>query len=155
MKKLFFSFAILLSFSAQSQTKDTTIKNISLRDEIMKMDSLLFNVAFNQCDTVVFKKIISDDIEFYDDRTGLNTSKEIEIKSLIEKCSKKENLTRVLKNCIVNKLGDFGAVQIGEHYFLLNNVIIGTASFIHIWQRTKDGWLLKRIISYEHASTHN
>ena len=118
------------------------------------MDSLLFKVAYNQCDTMLFKKIIADDIEFYDDRTGLNTSKQLEINSLKEKCAAKDNMTRVLRNCSIDKLGNYGAVQIGEHEFVKKGIVVGSANFIHVWERTKEGWRLKRIISYEHASTH-
>jgi hypothetical protein len=66
------------------------------------MDSLLFDVAFNQCDTIIFKKIIADDIEFYDDRTGLNNSKRVEINAIIEKCARPEKLTRKLNTCTVD-----------------------------------------------------
>lgn len=119
------------------------------------MDSLLFKVAYNHCDTVLFKKILSEDIEFYDDRTGLNKSKQIEVNSLKEKCARKDNMTRVLKNCTVDKLGEYGAIQIGEHEFVLNGIVVGSGNFIHIWERNTQGWILKRIISYEHVSTHN
>ena len=151
----YFTVVILLlaSLKSNSQIKETDIKKVNLRQEILKMDSLLFNVAFNHCDTILYKKILSDNIEFYDDRTGLNTSKELEIKALVEKCSRKDNMIRVLKSTTVTKLGDFGAVQLGEHDFVINGIIIGSGQFVHIWERTNQGWKLKRIVSYEHAST--
>src|SRR5215216_5507052 len=108
------------------------------------MDSLLFDVAFNQCDAAQFKKIIADDVEFYDDRFGLNVSKENEIKSLNAKCNRPENLTRKLNSCTIDKLGDFGAVQIGEHTFYVDGKPEGTGKFIHIWERKDKDWKLKR-----------
>lgn len=114
------------------------------------MDSLLFDVAFNQCDAALFKKIIADDVEFYDDRFGLNVSKVLEIKSLAAKCERSEKLTRKLNSCTIDKLGDFGAVQIGEHTFYSNGIPEGTGKFIHIWERKDTDWILKRIVSYEH-----
>jgi hypothetical protein len=151
----YFTIAILLlaSLNSNSQTKEIDIKKANLREEILKMDSLLFNAAFNHCDTTLFKKILSDNIEFYDDRTGLNTSKELEVKSLVEKCARKDSMIRVLKSTTVTKLGDFGAVQLGEHDFVINGITIGSGQFIHIWERTRLGWKLKRIVSYEHATT--
>jgi hypothetical protein len=145
----YFTVVILLlaSLKSNSQIKETDIKKVNLRQEILKMDSLLFNVAFNHCDTILYKKILSDNIEFYDDRTGLNTSKELEIKALVEKCSRKDNMIRVLKSTTVTKLGDFGAVQLGEHDFVINGIIIGSGQFVHIWERTNQGWKLKRIVS--------
>lgn len=87
---------------------------IALRTEILKMDSLLFIEGFNRCNTTIFKNILSDNIEFYDDREGLNTSKEKELKFIIEKCAQKDNLTRTLKSATVSKLGDYGALQMGN-----------------------------------------
>jgi hypothetical protein len=155
MKKILYLAFILININnIKAQESDQINPNNSLRNEILKMDSLLFNVGFNHCDSVVYKNILSDDLEFYDDRSGLNASKQIDVQSLIEKCASKNNYTRILINCSIDKLGDFGALQIGEHYFVVNGVKVGTANFIHVWQRTNQGWKLKRVISYEHKSTH-
>ena len=143
-------FILFLSKQAVAQTNSEVLKTDILRNEILKMDSLLFDVAFNQCDASQFKKIIADDVEFYDDRFGLNVSKENEIKSLDAKCSRPEKLTRKLNSCTIDKLGDFGAVQIGDHTFYVDGKPEGTGKFIHIWERKDKDWKLKRIVSYEH-----
>lgn len=143
-------FILFLSKQAVAQTNSEVLKTDILRNEILKMDSLLFDVAFNQCDASQFKKIIADDVEFYDDRFGLNISKENEIKSLDAKCSRPEKLTRKLNSCTIDKLGDFGAVQIGDHTFYVDGKPEGTGKFIHIWERKDKDWKLKRIVSYEH-----
>lgn len=143
---------ILLFFAtlALAQTNKEVLKMDLLKTEIIKMDSLLFTVAFNGCDTILFKNILADDIEFYDDRSGLNTSKPKEIQSLLSKCADSGNLTRKLNYCTIDKLGDFGAVQLGEHTFIYNGIAVGTGKFIHIWERKEKQWQLKRIVSYEH-----
>ena len=143
-------FILFLSKQAAAQTNNEVLKTDVLRNEILKMDSLLFDVAFNQCDASQFKKIIADDVEFYDDRFGLNVSKENEIKSLDAKCSRPEKLTRKLNSCTIDKLGDFGAVQIGDHTFYVDGKPEGTGKFVHIWERKDKDWKLKRIVSYEH-----
>lgn len=143
-------FIFFLSRQATAQTNSEILQEYLLKTEIIKMDSLLFDVAFNQCDAAQFKKIIADDVEFYDDRFGLNVSKENEIKSLNSKCNRPEKLTRKLDSCTVDKLGDFGAVQIGEHTFYVDGKPEGTGKFIHIWERKDKDWKLKRIVSYEH-----
>ncbi|MBF4517448.1 nuclear transport factor 2 family protein [Flavobacterium sp. ANB] len=143
-------FILFLSRQAVAQTNSEVEKMDVLKTEIIKMDSLLFEVAFNQCDASLFKKIIADDVEFYDDRFGLNVSKENEMKSLIAKCGRTEKLTRKLNLCTIDKLGDFGAVQVGEHTFYVNGIPEGTGKFIHIWERKDNEWKLKRIVSYEH-----
>lgn len=145
-------FILFLSREAVAQTNSEVLKTDLLKNEIIKMDSLLFEVAFNQCDASLFKKIIADDVEFYDDRFGLNVSKENEIKSLNAKCARPEKLTRKLNSCTIDKLGDFGAVQLGEHTFYINGVPEGTGKFIHIWEKKDNDWKLKRIVSYEHRA---
>jgi Domain of unknown function (DUF4440) len=153
-KYMIISFILFATIIANAQTKVDSQKIASLKKEILKMDSLLFDVAFNQCDTVLFKKILADDIEFYDDRSGLNNSKQVEINSLIEKCARPQKLTRKLNSCTIDKLGDFGAVQLGEHTFYIGDIDVGTAKFVQIWERKGGGWVVKRIVSYEHRSTH-
>jgi ketosteroid isomerase-like protein len=143
-------FMLFLSRQVTAQTNSDVLKMDLLKTEIIKMDSLLFDVAFNQCDAALFKKIIADDVEFYDDRFGLSTSKPNEIKSLLAKCERTEKLTRKLNSCTIDKLGDFGAVQIGEHTFYIDGKPEGTGKFIHIWERKDNDWKLKRIVSYEH-----
>ncbi|MDA6072286.1 nuclear transport factor 2 family protein [Flavobacterium sp. AC] len=143
-------FMLFLSRQVAAQSNNEVLKMDLLKTEIIKMDSLLFDVAFNQCDVSLFKKIIADDVEFYDDRSGLSTSKPNEIKSLLAKCDRPEKLTRKLTSCTIDKLGDFGAVQIGEHTFYINGKPEGTGRFIHIWERKDHDWKLKRIVSYEH-----
>ena len=83
-------FMLFLKREAIAQTNSEVLKMDLLKTEIIKMDSLLFDVAFNQCDAALFKKIISEDVEFYDDRSGLNISQANEIKSLISKCERPE-----------------------------------------------------------------
>ena len=143
-------FILFLSREAKGQTNKDVIKINLLKNEILKMDSLLFDVAFNQCDAALFKRIIAEDVEFYDDRFGFSTSKGNEIKSLAEKCAGTEKLTRKLDYCTIDKLGEFGAVQLGKHTFLAKNIPVGTGKFIHIWERKDENWILKRIVSYEH-----
>lgn len=144
-----------VSWKIAAQTNDEILKNAQLKAEIVKMDSLLFNVAFNECKIDVFKKIIADDLEFYDDRSGLSISKEDQIKSFLERCSRTKKLTRKINSCTVDRLGDYGAVQIGKHLFFEDGIPVGTAKFIHIWERKNNEWILKRIVSYKHKGIEN
>jgi Domain of unknown function (DUF4440) len=150
MKNLLLLFTLSLTITASAQNKSDSLKVSIVKKEILQMDSLLFTIAFNQCDTALFKKILSDDVEFYDDRSGLNNIKQVEINSLVEKCSQTEKLTRKLNSCTIDKLGDYGAVQLGEHTFFVNDIAVGVGKFVHIWQRSGNTWQLKRIVSYEH-----
>ena len=50
-------------------------KSSELYKTIKEKDSLLFNIGFNNCDITQFKKMISDNFEFYHDQAGITNSK--------------------------------------------------------------------------------
>ena|SRR6218665_936250 len=143
-------FMLFLSRQALAYTKNEHIRKNLLHNEIIEMDHQLFDYAFNQCDAALFRKIIADDIEFYDDQYGLNISRGENVKDLIGRKTRFQKVTRKLNFCTVEKLGDFGALQIGEHTFLSSDIPHLTGKFIHIWERKGKNWKLKRVISYEH-----
>ncbi|AXT51679.1 nuclear transport factor 2 family protein [Aquimarina sp. BL5] len=124
----------------------------SLEFKIRKMDSLLFQVGFNGCNKEVFKTILTEDIEFYDDRSGLNTSLEKELASFNDKCSKPFSVTRRLVSHTIHALGDYGALQKGTHNFYVDDKKVETAKFITIWERKDTIWIVKRAISYDHKN---
>lgn len=136
---------VLFLFNVQAQTMEG-----NLETDILQMDSLLFEVAFNQCDLTLYQQIMSEEFEFYDDRTGLNTSREKDIASFQDKCAKPFSVTRKLIDTDIHRLGDFGAVQNGTHIFLVDGKVVETAKFTTIWEATEDGWMVKRAISYAH-----
>lgn len=110
-------FILLFSTAAFSQKEDKLNDQRELEYQIHKMDSLLFDVAFNKCDLELYKKIMSPNLEFYDDRSGLTNSHESDIATFKDKCSRPFSVTRKLVNSTVHVLGDYGAVQIGVHEF--------------------------------------
>ena len=146
-RKLVFTLLLWSLFGLEAYTQDT---NKALNKQIMVMDSLLFDVAFNQCDLSLYKKIISENIEFYDDRSGLNSSIEKEIASFQDKCAKPYRITRKLVDTAIYVLGDFGAVQHGTHIFLVDDKVVEKAKFTTIWEFTANRWVVKRAISYDH-----
>lgn len=121
-----------------------------LSAEIARMDSLAFDVAFNECDLDVFLDVLDDDFEFYDDRSGLNTSLDAEVRSFRDRCSKEQTVTRKLLDDRVYPLGDYGAVQVGEHEFSVGGVPVERSRFTHVWRRSETGWTIARILSYDH-----
>ncbi|MEM1136075.1 MAG: nuclear transport factor 2 family protein [Bacteroidota bacterium] len=149
MQKNLIVFLFLLSSFFLDKLYSQNLDNTLYR-KIIKMDSLLFNVAFNQCDLTLYKKIMSENLEFYDDRSGLNTSIEKEILAFNDRCAKPFKLTRKLIETEVYKLGDFGAVQTGTHIFLINNEPVEVSKFTTIWEFANNRWIVKRAISYDH-----
>ncbi|MEO1516896.1 MAG: nuclear transport factor 2 family protein [Bacteroidota bacterium] len=149
MMKILFPllFFPLLAFS---QTADGVMTDAELEREISKMDSLLFEEAFNNCNFELFKSILVDGIEFYDDRTGLNTDLAKEYASFQDKCSRPLPVTRKLIQHSVHRLGEFGALQKGTHIFLNDGQVVQSAQFVTIWKKTETSWIVSRAMSYEH-----
>jgi hypothetical protein len=151
MKSLLIIILLVLTKSwGYSQDSNLHKDKEHLKREILKMDSLLFSEAFNKCNLELFKKIMSKEFEFYDDRSGLNTSFQKEVASFQDRCSKPFKVTRELVNCSVHILGNYGAVQTGVHDFFVDSKKVETAKFITIWEKTVDSWIVKRVISYDH-----
>lgn len=150
MRNSFLVIGIIYSVFTSAQKASAEAEIPSLKDQIMRMDSLLFSEAFNKCNFELYQTIMADGMEFYDDRTGLNESIEKEYASFQDKCSRPFEVTRQLVECTVHPLGDFGAVQIGSHIFLNDNVEVQVASFITIWENRGETWVVKRALSYDH-----
>ena len=113
-------FSTLLSGTGLAQEVDGPNSDTSLQSQIREMDSLLFDVAFNQCDLELFKTIVSPNLEFYDDRSGLNTSFDVEVASFNDRCSRPVITTRKLVSFSAHVLGDYGAVELGDHEFYVD-----------------------------------
>lgn len=158
LKLLFILVAGMLLIASCSSTKSTTITGVppyqpeskELYDTIARLDSMLFD-AYNGCKLQVFESLISDDIEFYHDRGGLDTSKSNLMQALKNNiCGK---VTReLLKGSIeVYPVPHYGAVQMGAHRFFNNQEKEAGPSrfskFVHIWHREAGGWKLARVVS--------
>lgn len=149
----FLCFVILPSCDAD--TKLETVNNYkpdsqALHDSIVQLDSLFF-AAYNNCDLQTMASLIAEDIEFYHDQGGLMTSKDsIMLATENNICGK---VTRVLVagSMEVYPIAGYGAVQIGEHYFINNrepkpdHPSIG--KFVHTWKKENNNWKITRVIS--------
>lgn len=137
--------------STPKQANDTYIPDSKvLYDSIKAVDSIFF-AAYNSCDLEKMASFISDDIEFYHDQGGLMTSKDsIMLATKNNICGK---VTRVLVagSIEVYPIAGFGAVEMGEHYFINNQEpkpkkpAIG--KFVHTWKKENDSFRLVRVIS--------
>jgi hypothetical protein len=156
------TLALLILFSGflKAQIENKNTEQVSLFDTIVKLDSQLFEQGFNQCQFEIWTALINQDLEFYDDRSGLNESKDIEIASFKDRCGidNKSRIKRELISTEVFPLNGFGAVQLGTHGFYLPNSskhdFVEVAKFIHIWALNNGNWTVKRVVSYDHKSTN-
>jgi Domain of unknown function (DUF4440) len=154
-KKQFFkqSFIAGILFFAGSLLGNAQPADKNLYQEILKQDSLVFS-AFNNRNVESFKKMFSEDLEFFHDKGGL-TGFDHTINFLNDQQNKKSDLKRELikETLEVYPIPGYGAMQIGEHRFCHtenNKQDCGTFKFVHIWQKKDDGWKITRVVSYNH-----
>ena len=117
------SIAILIIVVTLNISKAQVSKNSELFKTLKAQDSLLFNVGFNECNIEQIQKLLSEDLEFYQDKDGMNTSKTDFVDGLKKICnSGKEKTKRILdENSLqVFSLYDhgklYGALQTGRHF---------------------------------------
>ncbi|WP_217605072.1 nuclear transport factor 2 family protein [Chitinophaga sp. GbtcB8] len=120
----------------------------ALYDTIVNLDSIYFD-TYNTCNLEKMKDMMTDDMEFYHDRGGLQTSKEEYIAAIKNNiCNKVQR--EIMKGSIeVYSINGYGAVEIGYHRF--HNLVEGSTShaskFITLWKRNNGHWQMNRIIS--------
>ena len=118
---------------------------------VKSLDAKLFD-AYNRCDLTTLGAMVSDDLEFYHDQTGLSVGKAPFIAAIKDNiCGKvqRELLPRTLE---VYPLKGYGAVEIGIHRFHqpAHPEDVGDARFIMLWHNQDGVWKVTRVISYDH-----
>ncbi len=160
MKKI--TIAILTSFISLSGFTQNSPEE--LFEMLRKNDSLLFTVGFNTCKMAPFEELISEDFEFYHDRSGVETSKSNFIEQFKNGIcgsdsfsSRRELVDGSLEVFpMVNNGKLYGALQTGVHRFFETRKGEGEtagsiAKFSHLWILEEDGvWRITRVLSYDH-----
>ena len=119
---------------------------------IQKLDTELF-AAYNNCDIAKLGSMVSDDLEFYHDQTGLAVGKQALLDAVQKNICGKVQRSLVAGSLEVYPLKGFGAVEIGVHRFRHpgdNPEGGGEAKFVHIWQNKDGVWKVTRVISFDH-----
>jgi len=140
-----------------------------LYNELKAMDSLFFSVAYNQCDSITGRKMISDDFEYYHDRGGvlLDSADVLASDIMVEDFSWTCNNTfrkPVYESFKVYPLYDhkklYGAIQVGNHEFYNREdnqpaSLRTRAKFMHLWMIENGAWKLRRVFSFDHQKAQN
>ncbi|HLH18298.1 MAG TPA: nuclear transport factor 2 family protein [Bryobacteraceae bacterium] len=147
MKLLLPLLAIPVLMSGQSAARTD-----QLFKTIQSLDAQLFD-AYNRCDLKALAGLISDDLEFYHDQTGLSVGKEPFIAAIRQNICGKVQRTLVPDSLEVYPLKGYGAVEIGVHRFHHpgHPEDVGEAKFITLWQNRNGVWKVTRAISFDHA----
>jgi hypothetical protein len=159
MKPTFLSiFLFLAVFSLFSQVPAAS----DLFRTLKTRDSLLFEVGFNTCDISQFEKLVSDDFEFYHDKSGITATKADFITSIRDGLCKMDYKAR--RELVDNSLEVYplenngllyGAIQTGNHRFYAikqdkPDQLTSVAKFTHVWLLDNGTWKLSRGLSYDH-----
>lgn len=124
-----------------------------LYKEIKTQDSLLFN-AFNNRDTVLFKSMFTEDLEFFHDLGGLTGySHTVDFMRSVAQPGNDLKRELVSGSLEVYPVPGYGAIQKGAHRFCHTEngtMICGTFQFIHIWQQKEGVWKITRVVSFGH-----
>ena len=134
---------------AQSNAEPRT-----LFKKIQFLDMQLFD-AYNHSDLKTLGAMVSDDLEFYHDQTGLSTGKNPFIAAIKQNiCGKVERML-VPGSMEVYPLKGYGAVEIGVHRFHQAGDPEdreGEAKFVTLWQNKDGAWKVTRVISFDHKA---
>lgn len=130
--------------------------------EILRLDSLLFQEGFNKCRTDVLSKIVAADFEMYHDESGPTFGRQNFLHGIEENiCSLAYKPYRKLISTEIEVLKSngeaYGILQNGVHEFYAieedqEPYLTSTANFSHLWIKTDAGFILNRVISFNHRT---
>ena len=141
-----------LPVHAQTSGEHSKAPDSSLFKTIQAQDTKLFD-AYNHCDLTTLSAMMSDDLEFYHDKTGLSVGKAPFIAAIKQNICGKVERTLVPGSLEVYPLKGYGAVEIGVHRFHHPGRPedgVGEAKFVTIWRYEDGVWQVTRAISFDH-----
>jgi hypothetical protein len=159
--------AVTVMFSATTVTAQSNSSKIpasrQLFSELAVKDRELFDTIFNKCDVDRLGELITEDFEFYHDKSGQVAKSGKEFVDSIRNLCERQNTgidhraRRVLvrNSLAVYPLNNYGAVQMGVHRFypLIKGKSNEIAKFTHLWKKENGEWRLARVLSYDHKNT--
>lgn len=164
MKTIKILFPIIAIFFLFHNSFAQEKKDSELFKTLKEKDHLLFNVGFNTCDISQFEKIVSENFEFYHDKSGITPSKAefiTSIKTWLCKADYK-SVRELLEDSLevyplYNNGVLYGAIQTGKHRFYEfekdnSKQFRSIAKFNHLWKLENGEWRIIRILSYDHQS---
>ncbi len=151
VRKSWISLVLLAFFSVLHSAAQTIMHHDALFETVKSLDSKLFD-AYNQCDLKTLGAMVSDDLEFYHDQTGLTVGKAPFLAAIKQNICGKVQRSLIEDTLEVYPLKGYGAVELGIHRFHHPNDPgnIGDAKFVTIWHDDNGVWQVARVISYEH-----
>jgi len=141
---------LVLALTASVANAEDSPRSGQLFDELAAMDRELFEAAFVDCDREKFRSLFTEDAEFYHDRDGAMTGRQV---TELRGCPRDDGVRRVLVEGSLEAypIRDFGAIQIGRHTFTRDGEEgAEVAQFVHLWRYSDGQWRLARVLSFDH-----
>src|SRR5271154_3413841 len=142
-----------MSQAAAVPALDAIKSDQELTHAITALDKQLFD-AYNTCNLDVLGTLVTDDLEFYHDKTGLAVGKKVFLDAIKMNICGKVTRELVPGSLEVYPLHGYGAVEIGLHRFHHpgDDKDVGEAKFVQLWQYKDGAWKISRVISYDHGA---
>jgi ketosteroid isomerase-like protein len=151
-RSLLFTLMAFLALVTPRISAQSSAQPDALFKTIQSLDTKLFD-AYNNCDLTTLGDMVSDDLEFYHDQTGLSVGKAPFLAAIKQNICGKVHRTLLPQTLEVYPLNHYGAVELGIHRFSHPGHPedgMGDAKFITLWQNKDGAWKVTRVISYEH-----
>jgi ketosteroid isomerase-like protein len=151
-RSLYLFLLVLLALSSMTADAQSVAQPDPLFMTIQSLDTKLFN-AYNHCDLTTLSAMVSDDLEFYHDQTGLSVGKAPFLAAIKQNTCGKVERALLPDTLEVYPLKGYGAVEIGIHRFHHPGRPedgVGDAKFVTLWQNKDGAWKVTRVISYNH-----
>jgi hypothetical protein len=139
---------VLLVLSGMAADAQSVAQPDPLLMTIQSLDTKLFD-AYNHCDLTTLGAMVSDDLEFYHDQTGLSVGKGPFLAAIKQNICGKVERALLPDTLEVYPLKGYGAVEIGVHRGRPEDGV-GDAKFVTLWQNKDGVWKVTRVISYNH-----
>ncbi|WP_239461773.1 nuclear transport factor 2 family protein [Occallatibacter savannae] len=147
---LVLTFTVPLPF-AYAQNSQGLPPTDPLYKTVVGLDTELFD-AYNNCQLDKLGSLVSEDLEFYHDKTGLAVGRQTFIQATKNNICGKVHRELVPGSLEIYPMEGFGAVEIGIHRFTHPDDPrnLGEAKFITLWQHKDGSWKMTRAISFDH-----
>ena len=145
-------FLFLFGLAPSSAGAQSSPAPDPLYQTIQSLDTRLFD-AYNHCDLTAIAPLVSEDLEFYHDKTGLARGRQSLLDGIRNNICGKVSRELVPGTLQVYPIAHYGAVEIGTHRFHhpgREHDDAGEAQFIMLWQNKGEDWQLTRVISFDH-----
>lgn len=145
---------VCLPFTPASHSAETAEQAVTQADAS-------FWRAYNACDMEEMGELLTDDVEFYHDVTGLTVSRSGVVESLRKgPCGDRTSRLRrelVDGTLVFHPLAGGYALLSGQHRFYVNQPgkqehVAGQAEFTTVYKLDGGHWRMHRILSYAHGA---